>query len=646
MPLLSVTQLTIAYGADTVLSGLDLRLERRERLAVVGANGAGKSSLLRVLVGELEPNEGSVERLRGLRVAHLPQDTPPPSAPTVLEEVMASRTDLSAMRHELSQLEAAMSAPASALEELLSRYGEVQHGYENAGGYALEARAREALGGLGIDEDAQRRGTDQLSGGQQRRVELAKLLVADADLFLIDEPTNHLDLQGIEWLEEFMAGVSTAFVLVSHDRRFLDNVCTGVLELAHGEAEEYPGNYSAYLRLREERRGRRRKEYEGQQAYIHHQEEFIRRYRAGQRAREARGRQTKLDRLSRVAPPAEERRPRLRFSTAPSSRVALKASGLVVGWDAPLLRLPPLTLAPGDRLAVVGANGSGKTSLLHTLAGELPSLEGRVERGPRTLLRLYRQDLGRGLVTDAQSFASDEERSVLEDLLADHPIGVERGRTMLGALLFSGDDVHRRVGDLSGGERARLLMGKLALEPTNLLLLDEPTNHLDLPAQEVLEAALRSFPGAMVLVSHDRALIDALATETWAIEGGGAVRKVLGGYTALLADRRRHPSPGGGTEEAEARPGAPVATRNGAARSGERRVRSGERARSHEAKEIEAEIAAVEVELAAVKRRLLDPETFHDAAVGAEVGRAHDRLTGALAELYERWTDTAGEAAR
>ena len=519
------------------------------------------------------------------------------------------------------------------------------------GGYDLEARAREALGGLGIDEEQRGRDPGELSGGQQRRVELAKLLVADADVLLIDEPTNHLDLEGIEWLEGFMAGVSTAFVLVSHDRRFLDHVCTGVLELNHGSAEEYPGNYSAYVRLRVERRARRRKEFEEQQDHIRHQEEFIRRYRAGQRAREARGRQTKLDRLVRVAAPPDDRRPRLRFATAPSSRVTLKASGLVVGRDAPLLRLPPLTLAPGDRVAVVGANGSGKSTLLHTLAGELPPLDGRVELGPRTEFRLYRQDLGRGQVTDAQSFASDESRTVLEDLLADHPIGAERARNTLGALLFSGDEVNRRVGELSGGERARLLMGKLALEPTNLLFLDEPTNHLDLPAQEVLEGALLRYPGALVLVSHDRALIDALATETWAIEEGGAVRRVQGGYTALLADRERELAPA----RAPAGVGAPLPLRVGADGDGgnagrppaapaqSRQLRAAARSHSAEGRRLEAEIAEVEARLAETRRRLLDPATFADPATGAEVGREHDRLTGALAELYERWAVIAAE---
>jgi ABC-type cobalamin/Fe3+-siderophores transport system ATPase subunit len=524
---------------------------------------------------------------------------------------------------------------------------------------------------------------------------------------LIDEPTNHLDLEGIEWLEEFMAGVGTAFVLVSHDRRFLDHVCTGVLELNHGTAEEYPGNYSAYVRLRVERRARRLKEFEEQQDHIRHQEEFIRRYRAGQRAREARGRQTKLDRLPRVAAPPDDRRPRLRFATAPSSRVTLKASGLVVGREAPLLELPPLTLAPGDRIAVVGANGSGKSTLLHTLAGELPALEGRVELGPRTVFRLYRQDLGRGQVTDSQSFASNQDSTVMEDLLADHPIGPERGRNMLGALLFSGDEVNRRVGDLSGGERARLLMGKLALEPTNLLFLDEPTNHLDLPAQEVLEGALTKYPGALVLVSHDRALIDALATETWAIEEGGRVRKVPCGYTALLDARQRERRPGGGGAGAvtvtpatggRGRAGAVRVEAGGASgrartggrgeragrdgsghdRSGHggpghggsghdgghdrsrhdrpgqtpapsrapavgRKMRAAARSLSASGRLLESEIAETEAALVETRRRLLDPATFSDPAVGAEVGREHDRLTGALAELYERWAEIAAE---
>jgi ATP-binding cassette subfamily F protein 3 len=635
MPLLSLENVAVAFGAEVIVRGITLRIEPRDRLAVVGANGAGKTSVLSVIAGALEPSEGTVDRPRNLRIAHLPQDTPEPVGATVLDEVLASRADLLAMHAELSRLELAMGQRPDELEAVMLQYGELQHRYQDAGGYDVEARAREALGGLGIDEELQSRDPGQLSGGQKRRVELSKLLLADADLLLIDEPTNHLDLASIEWLEDFMAEVRSTFVLVSHDRRFLDRVCTSVLELGHGVAEEYPGNYSQYVRLRVERRARRLKEFESQQAHFAHQEEFIRKYKAGQRAKEARGRQKQLDRIERVIAPPRDRRPRLRFATAPGSQILLKTSELDIGrGDSVLLRVRPLSIAPGERIAVVGPNGSGKSTLLHTLAGELPPVSGTIRLGPRTHRRLYRQDLGRdGDEAVASAYSSDDDRTVIEDLLADHPVGAERARTMLGALLFSGDDVHKLVGDLSGGERARLLLGKVALEETNLLLLDEPTNHLDIPAQEVLERALVGYAGAVVLVTHDRALIDTVATRTWAIEDGG-VREVLGGYTDLLRirDRERRDL----EREAQRVAGAARNARSGGA------APPAKSSGSREVRRLEEEIAATEAQLRVARNRLLDPETFADVESGAEAGREHDRLTGALAELYERWEALAG----
>jgi ATP-binding cassette subfamily F protein 3 len=384
-----------------------------------------------------------------------------------------------------------------------------------------------------------------------------------------------------------------------------------------------------------ERRARRLKEFESQQAHIAHQEEFIRKYKAGQRAKEARGRQKQLDRIARVAAPPRDRRPRLRFATAPGSQILLKTSELEIGrGGSTLLRVSPLSIAPGERIAVVGPNGCGKSTLLHTLAGELPPVRGTVKLGPRTERRLYRQDLARDddeAVAGARS--TDDERTVMEDLLADHPVGAERARNVLGALLFSGDDVHKLIADLSGGERARLLLGKVALEETNLLLLDEPTNHLDIPAQEVLEQALIGYGGAVVLVTHDRALIDAVATRTWAVEDGG-VREVLGGYTDLLRVRER-----------ERRDREREALR---AAAGTRNARNGDAAPpakpsgSREVRRLEEQIAATEAELKMSRNRLLDPETFADVESGADAGREHDRLTGALAELYERWEALAG----
>jgi ATP-binding cassette subfamily F protein 3 len=635
MPLLSLDDVAIAFGAEVIVRGITLRIEAADRLAVVGANGAGKTSVLDVIAGALEPSEGVVDRSRGLRIAHLPQDAPEPVGATVLDEVLASRTDLLAMHAELGRLEALMGSRPDDLDAVMTQYGELQHAYQDAAGYDIESRAREALGGLGLDESLQGRDPRHLSGGQKRRVELSKLLLADADLLLIDEPTNHLDLASIEWLEDYMAGVRSTFVLVSHDRRFLDRVCTSVLELGHGVAEEYPGNYTQYVRLRAERRARRQKEFESQQAHISHQEEFIRKYKAGQRAKEARGRQKQLDRIDRVSAPPRDRRPRLRFATAPVSQILLKTSELEVGrGSAALLRLRPLSIAPGERIAVVGPNGSGKSTLLHTLAGELMPIKGSIRLGPRTHRRLYRQDLGReGDEKPASAYSTDDTRTVMEDLLADHPVGPERARTVLGALLFSGDDVHKLVGELSGGERARLLLGKVALEETNLLLLDEPTNHLDIPAQEVLEHALVGYGGAVVLVTHDRALIDAVATRTWAIEDG-VIREVLGGYTDLLRVRERERRDLDREEQRAAavshvrRPPQPASV--------------GKAPASREVRRLEEEIAVIEAELKVARTRLLDPQTFADVETGAMAGREHDRLSGALAELYERWETLAG----
>jgi ATP-binding cassette subfamily F protein 3 len=637
MSLVVLDGVGVAFGATTVFSGLDLRIEARDRLAIVGANGAGKSSLLEVIAGTAPPSEGRVERDRRLRLAHLTQQSPPPSAPTVLAEAMASRQDLAALQSEMAALERRLSDGGEGIEATMARYGEAQHTYEGLGGYDLEARARAALGGVGLDDAAQRRHPRELSGGQVRRLELAKLLLQDADLLLLDEPTNHLDLAAIEWVEEFLRGVSAAIVVVSHDRRFLDGVCSRVLEIAHGVTEEYPGNYSAYARLRVERRARRRKEWEEQQAHITHQEEFIRRYKAGQRAREARGRQTKLDRLERVPRPVDDERPRLRFNPTPGANVLLRATDLVAGRQGrAIATLDRAVLGPGDRVAIVGPNGGGKSTLLLTLEGELEPLAGTVTRGARLAMRLHRQE-------EAQPDAEDTGRTVLDELLADHPIGEERGRTVLGSLLFSGDEVFSPVATLSGGERARLGLGRLALEPTNLLLLDEPTNHLDIPAQEVLEEALLGYPGAVVLVSHDRALIDALATRVWSVEpqpGGPArVREVLGGYSDLLRARRAEaaqPPP----RTAAPRRVAPPRMDGGE----ERRERARDRARAAEVRRLEGDIAGVEAELAEVRRRLADPATFADPAVGAEAGREHDRLVGALDELYERWSEMADSA--
>jgi ATP-binding cassette subfamily F protein 3 len=357
-----------------------------------------------------------------------------------------------------------------------------------------------------------------------------------------------------------------------------------------------------------------------------------------------------------VARPQEDRRPRLRLATTPGANVLMRATDIVAGYDGvAIVELARAVIAPGDRVAIVGANGSGKSTLLHTLAGELTAVSGTVTPGARLSMRLYRQDLGRDEEA-AIAAAAQGEPTVLDALLFDHPIGEERARTLLGALLFSGDEVTKPLSALSGGERARLALGRLALEPTNLMLLDEPTNHLDIPAQEVLEDAVRDYPGGVILVSHDRALIDAVATRVWAIEDGH-IREVLGNYSDLERARGRDgrlpatapaPAPAIAPAQKKRAPAPvlqskPVSTPQSKPAAATEARRDRARGRQHDAsvRQLEQEIARVESELADARQRLLDPASFTDPAAGAELGRHHDRLEGALAELYERWSSSA-----
>jgi ATP-binding cassette subfamily F protein 3 len=378
MPLLRVDRLKLMYGATEVLSDLTFQVEPRQRLGIVGANGSGKSSLLKTISGEVIAAGGSLTLAPRTRTAYLPQELEAGPHESVYADALHSRPDILTLRERLEGLEGAMARSTGAEQAVLvDDYGEVQHEYERLDGYAYDNRVAEVLHGVGLTEADQALAPGALSGGQRRRLALAKLLLQDADLLLLDEPTNHLDLEAIEWLEGFLRLSRSGMLIVSHDRRFLEHTADDILELQAGVGEWYPGNYRQYVRLRRERRALRQKEFEAQQEYIARTEEFIRRYKAGQRAREARGRQTRLDRLARVAPPTDDQQIRIRLRASLTSDLIFQSDGLTLSYPSPAgsgirwgLKMPAFTINAGERVAIVGANGSGKTSLLKAARGD------------------------------------------------------------------------------------------------------------------------------------------------------------------------------------------------------------------------------------------------------------------------------------
>jgi len=625
MPLLRVENLTLMYGATEVLAELTFQVEPRQRLGIVGANGSGKSSLLRAISGELTPAAGSLTLSPRARTAYLAQELEASPHESVYADALHSRKDIIQRRERLTGLETAMSgATGAALAILVEEYGDIQHEYERLDGYAYDNRVAEVLFGVGLTEADQALPPSALSGGQRRRLALARLLLQDADLLLLDEPTNHLDLEAIEWLEGFLRLSRSGMLIVSHDRRFLEHTTDDILELQAAAGEWYPGNYRQYLRLRRERRTVRQKEYEAQQDYIARTEEFIRRYKAGQRAREARGRQTKLDRLERLAPPADDQQIRIRLQASSTSELIFQSDGLELVYPGPSgkgsgwgLSVPGFTVTAGERVAIVGPNGSGKTSLLKALLGELRPRRGRVKTGPRVTMRYYDQHLA----------DLDPSKTVLTELQDAFGLPEETLRTFLGRLLFSGDDAFKTIRSLSGGEKSRVALAKLMLDDAGLLLLDEPTNHLDIPAQEMLEEALQDFEGTIVFVSHDRYFIDAIATRLWVIDDG-AVTLHLGNYSDLERRRQREPRPGG--EAARPRRADQVRPVD-------------HQAEGSSTTGVEDRIDELEGEVRRIEEQLADHQTYDDPARVAELARAHEDASGRLRALYQEWEQAAGE---
>lgn len=543
MPLLTVTKLSKSYDPVDIFEDITLSIPYHARIAIVGANGIGKTTLLRILAGEEDPSSGSVHRAKGMRIGYLPQEMIKVQEGTLWSSCLSAFEALLNQADELHTMEKAMQNAAFD-PQLLDRYGRVQAEFDRAGGYTYHNRIEQALTGLGFSQDDYERPLEQLSGGQRTRARLARLLLENPDLLLLDEPSNHLDIQAVEWLEGYLKDWDGAAVIVSHDRYFLDQVATQILEMTPS-IEAYRGNYSAYLRQREARYLRRMEEYNAQNEYIAKQEDYIKRNIGTQNNAQAKGRLRRLERLlaeSRLTPPSKHVRPmHLRFHMAGrSGNIILRTRELQVGYadeGKPLFKAPDLILERTECVAVIGPNGAGKTTFIKTILGLLSPYSGEIELGASLKPAYF-----------AQTHESlNPENDLVQEINTVAPTMLPgEVRNYLGKYGFQGDEVFNPVATLSGGERGRLALAKLALSDANLLVLDEPTNHLDLPTQEVLQGVLAEYPGTIILVSHDRYLIDALATQIWEMDPDkGSLQVFKGSYSEFkeAKDKKESPAP-------------------------------------------------------------------------------------------------------
>ena len=633
MSLLTASNLSKSFGPDDIFDRLSLSIPQRARIAIVGANGVGKTTLLKILIGEDAPSSGTLQHAKDLTIGYLPQEATLVEEGTLWDSCLPPFADLMEMQAELENIMAAMADPDQA-EQAVARYGALEQTFERRGGYTYEVQIKQTLAGLGFDESDYHRPLRQLSGGQRTRALLAQLLLESPDLLMLDEPTNHLDIQAVEWLESFLKDWDGALVVVSHDRYFLDQVAQTVWEMTPA-LEVYRGNYTAYLSQREERYARRLAEYEAQNAFIEKEQEFIRRNIAGQNTNQAKGRQRRLERLledARLAPPPNEpRRMHINLNTkGRSGDLVLRTHSLQVGYHdegRPLFDCPDLVLLRQECAAIIGPNGAGKTTFLKTILEQIPPYAGATQLGASLEIGYFAQ-AHEGL---------NPSHSLMQEINAAAPqLLPAEVRNFLAKFLFTGDDVFRKVSTLSGGERGRLALAKLSLSDANLLLLDEPTNHLDLPTQEVLESVLSAFPGTILLVSHDRYLIDSLATQIWEVEPQGQRMQVYkGSYTQFKAYKLKKQEEQAEVEKAsqgsEAEKPAPREIQPQAAKSLSKYERKKLQSRLTA---IETELQSLETQQAAISARLETPPDDPDEVLrlGEEYMGLQQKIEGLLAE--------------
>ena len=660
MPLLTLAGIRHAFPSRTVLDGATLSIEPGEKIGLVGRNGAGKSTLLKIITGELKPDEGSMQIARGVRVGILNQHPEFVPGDTVKQAAARAFDALHAAQAELEKIyEDMASATGDELEKLMERQSTLDTRIESLGGYAIEHRVDATLHGLGLEDDRFDQPVDTLSGGQKARLGLARLLLESPDLLLLDEPTNHLDILGRKWLETFLAEeFNGAVIVISHDRWLLDRVVKRIVEVEVGRVLEYPGNYQAFITQRHERKIVEQRVHEKQLDRIRAEETFIKKYKAGQRAKQARGREARLDRYKRdelSERPIELEVMSLDLPVPPrSGDVLVGAEHLSKGFDDLLLFDDvSISIRPGDRIGVIGPNGAGKTTLIRSILGDIEADSGKVRRSPRLAVGWFRQNQDH---LDTERTIWEYLQKTMGDADPQGQVREQDARNLAGAFLFSGVEMEKTIDQLSGGERARMVLAGLVASPMNLLVLDEPSNHLDIPSAERLERALVNYGdakegrgGALVLISHDRALVEATCTTLIVFDGEGNVRLFNGCYSDWTEVEQRRSAE---IEDAENAVRQKAQVKDKARKAKVRKAEEAARtvAKRNDAfsklsmKELEKRIERTESRIREIDEQMMDPEVYTDGKQSKKIQKERSTLSNELEPLEFEWSCRADDA--
>lgn len=644
MILLQVQQVARYFGADTLFENVSLDVSDNSRIALVGRNGVGKSTLLKMIIGNESPDAGQITKKKGLTIGYLAQNTGLESDKTIYAEMLSVFERLQIMEKNLHEMEAKIADPgadhsSSAYSQLLNQYDQLLHDFEEQNGYGYEAEVRSVLHGFHFEQEDYDRKISSLSGGQKTRLALAKLLLEQRDLLILDEPTNHLDIDTLTWLEGYVQNYKGALLIVSHDRYFLDRIVNEVYEISHHHSSYYKGNYSAYIDQKAERLRQDWKNYEKQQAEISKLEDFVNknlvRASTTKRAQSRRKQLEKMERLER--PEGDEKGPHFKFTAdSQSGNIVLTVKDAAIGYDGRIISSPiNIDLRKNQVMAIVGPNGIGKSTLLKSVLGQIPFVKGSSEFGTNVKVGYY----------DQEQHNLHDKKTVLNELWDDHPTTPEKDiRSILGSFLFIGDDVSKVVHNLSGGEKARLLLTKLAMKHDNFLILDEPTNHLDIDSKEVLENAVMDFNGTVLFVSHDRYFINKVATCVLEIAPQGSTL-YLGDYDYYLEKKAEQEEIAVAKSTAE----TPIENSPKEVSTGKVNYQQGkerqkqERRLKRSVEEFEQLVEKLDAQKNDLENQMSSPENYNDLEKMGELQAKLQEISKKLAEAEENWEQACME---